>query len=70
MISFFTEFILPSFQALLRPGRLDRKLYVPLPDSNTRRAIFTLQMKKTPIAANVDVEWLIECTEGYSGAEV
>ena len=59
-----------KLQALLRPGRLDRKLFVPLPDAETRKAIFTLQFKKTPINETVDVEVLVFKTEGYSGAEV
>ncbi|XP_065226445.1 ATPase family gene 2 protein homolog A [Planococcus citri] len=56
--------------ALLRPGRLDRKLYVSLPDGETRRAILTLQLSKTPVSEDVDVEDLVQKTEGYSGAEV
>lgn len=56
--------------ALLRPGRLDRIIYVPLPDKDTRREIFTIQLRKTPVAEDVSVEELIEKTEGYSGAEL
>jgi AAA family ATPase len=57
-------------QALLRPGRLDRIIYVPLPDADTRREIFTIQMKKTPFDKEVVVDSLVEKTDGYSGAEV
>lgn len=56
--------------ALLRPGRLDRIVYVPLPDKKTRQEIFSIQLKKTPVSADVDVAMLVEKTEGYSGAEV
>lgn len=56
--------------ALLRPGRLDRIIYVPLPDIETRREIFTLQLRKMPIADNVNLEELIEKTDRYSGAEI
>ncbi|XKL60010.1 hypothetical protein PGB90_001026 [Kerria lacca] len=56
--------------ALLRPGRLDCKLYVPLPTFNTRMAILHLQFMKTPIDDDVDIETLTNLTEGYSGAEV
>lgn len=57
-------------RALLRPGRLDRMIYVPLPDHETRAAIFQLQFKKMPIASDVRVEDLVQATKGYSGAEV
>ncbi|KAJ3631466.1 hypothetical protein MTP99_012593 [Tenebrio molitor] len=56
-------------KALLRPGRLDRIVYVPLPDENTRREIFKLKLAKMPVD-NVDVEELVSLTERYSGAEV
>lgn len=59
-----------SFQALLRPGRLDRIVYVPLPDSETRKQIFSLQLKKMPVCPTLDVNTLVDKTEGYSGAEV
>ncbi|XP_067009613.2 ATPase family gene 2 protein homolog A isoform X2 [Anabrus simplex] len=57
-------------KALLRPGRLDRIVYVPLPDKQTRHEIFSLKLKKMPVAADVKVEDLVAKTEGYSGAEV
>lgn len=57
-------------KALLRPGRLDRIVYVPLPDANTRRQIFDLQIKVMPISKELNVDYLVEKTEGYSGAEV
>lgn len=57
-------------QALLRPGRLDRKLYVSLPSVETRKAIFDLQFKRMPIAEDVDILKLVEATGSYSGAEV
>lgn len=59
-----------NIQALLRPGRLDRIVYVPLPDEATRREIFKIQFKKTPVAEDVEVEWLVGRTHLYSGAEV
>ncbi|XP_014242027.1 spermatogenesis-associated protein 5 isoform X2 [Cimex lectularius] len=57
-------------KALLRPGRLDRLIYVPLPDDRTRREIFKLKFKKMPIDKSVELEKLVHATEGYSGAEV
>ncbi|KAF7270399.1 hypothetical protein GWI33_016633 [Rhynchophorus ferrugineus] len=56
-------------KALLRPGRLDRIVYVPLPDPNTRREIFRIKLSKMP-TTNVNVEELITKTDGYSGAEI
>ena len=56
-------------KALLRPGRLDRIVYVPLPDAQTRRHIFSIHMKKSP-TADIDLEDLVVKTKGYSGAEV
>ena len=54
----------------MRPGRLDRIVYVPLPDAETRREIFYIHFKRTPIAEDVNLEKLVELTLGYSGAEV
>lgn len=57
-------------QALLRPGRLDRIIYVPLPDLKTRREILRIQCLKMPMDSSVVIEDIVTCTEGYSGAEV
>lgn len=57
-------------QALMRPGRLDRIVYVPLPDAPTRREIFSLQFRKMPVAQNVSLDDLVIWTSKYSGAEV
>lgn len=54
----------------MRPGRLDRKVYVPLPDKITRLEILKLKLSKMPISADVDIDNLVELTENYSGAEV
>jgi ATP-dependent 26S proteasome regulatory subunit len=59
-----------SLQALLRPGRLDRIVYVPLPDANTRQEILEMQLRKMPVASDVNIDELVNRTEGYSGAEV
>ncbi|KAF2899331.1 hypothetical protein ILUMI_06845 [Ignelater luminosus] len=56
-------------KALLRPGRLDRIVYVPLPDDDTRKEIFKLKLCKMPVT-NVNIDELVNLTEGYSGAEV
>ena len=57
-------------QALLRPGRLDRVVYVPLPDLVTRRQVVAVHTRRVPVAAGVDLEAVAARTEGYSGAEV
>ena len=54
----------------MRPGRLDRIVYVKLPDEETRREIFKLKFKQMPISENVNLEELVSLTEKYSGAEI
>lgn len=54
----------------MRPGRLDRIVYVPLPDAPTRREIFSLQFRNMPVAKDVCVDDLVTRTDKYSGAEV
>jgi len=57
-------------QALLRPGRLDRVVYVPLPDLETRRQVVSVHTRKIPLAPGINLEEVALATEGYSGAEV
>ncbi|KAG1934617.1 ATPase family protein 2 homolog [Pimephales promelas] len=57
-------------KALMRPGRLDRVIFVPLPDAETRRQIFTLQFRNMPIHPSIHLEDLVTRTERYSGAEI
>lgn len=56
--------------ALLRPGRLDRLVYVPPPDAASRREILRLSLAKVPCRGDVDLDVLARRTEGFSGAEV
>jgi cell division protease FtsH len=56
--------------ALLRPGRFDRQVVVPLPDIRGRQKILEVHMKKTPIAADVNVTILAKGTPGFSGADL
>ncbi|ORY45099.1 AAA-domain-containing protein [Rhizoclosmatium globosum] len=56
--------------ALLRPGRMDRILYVSPPDYESRLKIFTIKTEKMACAEDVDCSELARLTEGYSGAEV
>jgi transitional endoplasmic reticulum ATPase len=56
--------------AILRPGRLDQLIYIPLPDHKSRVAILKSNLRKSPVAADVDLEFLARSTEGYSGADL
>ncbi|MEM1632769.1 MAG: proteasome-activating nucleotidase [Sulfolobales archaeon] len=56
--------------ALLRPGRFDRILYIPLPDKRGRIEIFKVHMRKLNIRGDVDLEKLADLTEGASGADI
>ncbi|KAH8267451.1 hypothetical protein KR018_005012 [Drosophila ironensis] len=57
-------------KALLRPGRIDRILYVGLPKTEARREILKIKLRAMPVAKDVDMEQLVQRTEGYSGAEI
>lgn len=56
--------------ALLRPGRFDRQITVPLPDIKGREKILKVHMKKIPIASNVDAVVIARGTPGFSGADL
>ena len=56
--------------ALLRPGRLDQLIYIPLPDEPSRLSIFKANLRKSPIAADVDMDTLARFTQGFSGADI
>ena len=57
-------------KALLRPGRFDRIVEIPLPGIEGREAIFKVHAKKMPLDKNVDFAKLSIITDGYSGAEI
>lgn len=56
--------------ALLRPGRLDRILYVPPPDHPAQLALWKKALAGKPIAGDVDYGRLADMTDGYSGADI
>ncbi len=56
--------------ALLRPGRFDELIYVPVPDYKARLEIFKVHTREMPLAKDVDLELLARRTEGYSGADI
>jgi cell division protease FtsH len=56
--------------ALLRPGRFDRQVYVPLPDIRGRELILKVHMRKVPLADDVDANIIARGTPGFSGADL
>jgi cell division protease FtsH len=56
--------------ALLRPGRFDRQVVVPLPDIRGREQILKVHMKKIPIAEDVEASFIARGTPGFSGADL
>lgn len=57
-------------EALLRPGRFDRLLEVPAPDKDARKHIFQIHTKKKPLEPDVNLDNLVEMTEGTTGADI
>mgnify|MGYP005841986619 CR=1 FL=1 len=56
--------------ALLRPGRFDRQVVVPIPDLKGREAILKVHTRRTPLASTVDLSVLARSTPGFSGADL
>ena len=56
--------------ALLRPGRFDRQVYIELPDMAGRREILDLYAKKVKINSDVNLQDIARCTTGFSGADL
>jgi cell division protease FtsH len=56
--------------ALLRPGRFDRQVVVPMPDIKGRKEIINVYLKKIPIGPDVDDDVLAKGTPGFSGADL
>jgi transitional endoplasmic reticulum ATPase len=56
--------------AMLRPGRLDEKLYIDLPDLPARRRILEINLDNAAIAEDVDIDALANRLDGYSGADI
>jgi cell division protease FtsH len=56
--------------ALLRPGRFDRQVYVPLPDIRGREQILKVHMRKVPVSDDVDANIIARGTPGFSGADL
>ena len=56
--------------ALLRPGRFDRIINVPLPDKQSRKSILEIYLSKKNIEENINIDFLAELTAGFSGAQI
>jgi 26S proteasome regulatory subunit T2 len=56
--------------ALIRPGRIDRKIEFPLPDEKTRRMIFKIHTGRMTLADDVNLEELIMAKDDLSGADI
>src|SRR3954452_10252382 len=56
--------------AVLRPGRFDEKVYIPLPDLPARRKMLDIYLSKRPLADDIDLDALAKRLEGYSGADI
>lgn len=56
--------------ALLRPGRMDKNIFIGNPDSETRKAIIQIHLDGKPIDPSVSIESLVEMTGGFSGAQI
>ncbi|CAF1146070.1 unnamed protein product [Adineta steineri] len=56
--------------AILRPGRLDQLIYIPLPDDKSRMAILRSALRKSPVSKDVDMSYIASVTNGFSGADL
>ncbi|MBC7349304.1 MAG: ATP-dependent metallopeptidase FtsH/Yme1/Tma family protein [Candidatus Aminicenantes bacterium] len=56
--------------ALLRPGRFDRRIVVPMPDVRGREEILSVHVRRVPLAEDVDLKVIARSTPGFSGADL
>ena len=56
--------------ALIRPGRLDQLMYIPMPDYESRLAILKAALRRSPISSDVDLAYLAAKTDKFSGADL
>ena len=54
----------------MRPGRLDQLIYIPLPDFESRESIFRANLRKSPVADDIDFAHMANITDGFSGADI
>lgn len=56
--------------ALMRPGRLDQLIYIPMPDYESRLSVMKAVLRKTPVNKDVDLQYLAAQTEKFTGADL
>lgn len=56
--------------AVTRPGRLDQLIYIPLPDFKSRVSVFKSNLRRSPVAPDVDISSMATACEGMSGADI
>lgn len=56
--------------AILRPGRLDQLIYIPLPDEKSREQVLKANLRKSPLAKDVDLSYIAKVSHGFSGADL
>lgn len=56
--------------ALIRPGRIDRKIEFPLPDEKTKRRIFTIHTSRMTLAEDVNIDDYVMAKDDLSGADI
>ena len=56
--------------ALMRPGRLDQLIYIPMPDVDSRKSILRATLRKSPISKDVPLDYLAENMDKFSGADI
>ncbi|MCD6110960.1 MAG: proteasome-activating nucleotidase [Thermoplasmata archaeon] len=57
-------------RAILRPGRIDRVIWIPLPDETGREEILKIYLKRMNLSRDVNMERLVHLTDGFSGADI
>jgi len=56
--------------ALMRPGRLDQLIYIPMPDYESRLSILRATLRKSPVSKDVDLAYLATQTDKFTGADL
>ena len=65
-----TNFLEKIDEAVIRPGRFDKKIYVPLPDFDARKGLFEIALIDRPYDKKIDFDKLASLTENYSSADI